>query len=99
MFSGKYCSDKKKKQGTHLLFDILYIGASLVAQLVKHLPAIWETCLIPGWEDPLEKGKKLPTPVFWHGEFHELYSPQGHKEWDMTERLSFHFQTLLENYT
>ena len=32
-------------------------GASLVAQLVKNLPAIQETwvrCL--GWEDPLEKG-------------------------------------------
>ena len=35
-----------------------------------------------GWEDPLEKGR-LPTPVFWPGEFHGLYSPRGHKEWDM----------------
>ena len=33
-------------------------NASLVAQLVKNLPAVQETwvrCL--GWEDPLEKGK------------------------------------------
>ena len=30
----------------------------------------------------------LPTPVFWPGEFHELYSPWGHKESDTTERLS-----------
>ena len=29
------------------------IGASLVAQLVKNLPAMQETL---GWEDPLEKG-------------------------------------------
>ena len=36
-----------------------------------------------GWEDPLEKGG-LPTPVFWPGEFHGLYSPWGHKESDMT---------------
>ena len=32
--------------------------ASLVAQLVKNLPAVWETWVQPlGWEDPLEKGK------------------------------------------
>ena len=40
-----------------------------------------------GWEDPLEKGK-APTPVFWPGEFHGLYSPWGHKESDTTEQLS-----------
>ena len=32
--------------------------------------------------------ERLPTPVFWPGEFHELYSPWGHKESDMTERRS-----------
>ena len=32
--------------------------------------------------------KRLPSPVFWPGEFHGLYSPWGHKESDMTERLS-----------
>ena len=30
----------------------------------------------------------LPTPVFWPGEFQRLYSLWGHKESDMTERLS-----------
>ena len=31
-------------------------GASLVVQMVKHLPAIWETRVRSlGWEDPLEK--------------------------------------------
>ena len=31
--------------------------ASLVAQLVKNLPAAWETWVRSlGWEDPLEKG-------------------------------------------
>ena len=30
--------------------------ASLVAQMVKHLPAMWETQVRSlGWEDPLEK--------------------------------------------
>ena len=27
----------------------------------------------------------LPTPVFWPGEFHGLYSPWGPKESNMTE--------------
>ena len=32
--------------------------ASLVAQLVKNLPTMRETCVQSlGWEDPLEKGK------------------------------------------
>ena len=62
--------------------------ASLVAQLVKNPPAMRETWVGSlGWEDPLEK-EQLPTPVFWPGEFHGLYSPWGHKESDMTERLS-----------
>ena len=34
-----------------------YDWASLVAQLVKNLPATWETWVQSlGWEDPLEKG-------------------------------------------
>ena len=32
--------------------------------------------------------EKLPTPVFWPGEFHGLCSPWGSKESDTTERLS-----------
>ena len=40
-----------------------------------------------GWEDPLER-ERLPTPVFWPGEFHGLYSPWGLKELDTTEQLS-----------
>ena len=29
--------------------------------------------------------ERLPTPVFWPGEFHGLYGPWGLKESDMTE--------------
>ena len=36
---------------------MVYIGAFLVAQTVKNLPAMWETGIWPlGQEDPLEKG-------------------------------------------
>ena len=49
--------------------------ASLVTQTVKNLPAMQKTQVrFLGWEDPLEE-KKLPTPVIWQGEFHELYCP------------------------
>ena len=63
------------------------IWASLIAQLVKNLPAIQETQVgkIP-W-----RRESLPTPVFWPREFHGLYSPWGCKESDMTAWLSLHF--------
>ena len=32
--------------------------------------------------------ERLPTPVFWPGEFHGLYSPWSHKESDTAEQLS-----------
>ena len=39
--------------------------------------------------------ERLPTPVFWPGEFHELHSPWGHKQADRTQRLSL--VTVLES--
>ena len=34
---------------------------SLVAQMVKNIPAMWETRIqYLGWEDPLEKGDSNP---------------------------------------
>ena len=60
--------------------------ASLVDQLVKNLPAVWETWVrCPGWEDSPGEVIRLPTPVFWPGELHGLYSPWGCKGSDTTE--------------
>ena len=58
--------------------------APLVVQLLKNPPAMQETWVgkIP-W-----RRERLPTPVFWPGEFQGLYSPWGRKESDKTERLS-----------
>ena len=73
--------------------------SSLVAQMVKNLPAMQETQVWSlSWEDPLEKGMAISTPVFLPREFHrqrslEGYSPWAHKESDMTE-LSLFFQKL-----
>ena len=64
-----------------------------MAQLVNNLPAMRDTQVRSlGWEDPWVgkipwRREWLPTPVFWPGEFHGLYSPWGPKESDMTEQL------------
>ena len=43
---------------------IQYYWASLVAQLVKNLPAMRETSVQSlGWEDPLEKGKATHSSI------------------------------------
>ena len=57
-------------------YPLQYSWASLVAQLVKNPPAMWETWVRSlGWEDPW-RSERLPIPVFWPGEFHGLYSPE-----------------------
>ena len=55
---------KKKKKSCDSTVFISENRASLVAQLVKNLPAIQETPVqFLGREDPMERGR-LPTPVF-----------------------------------
>ena len=45
-------------------YPLQYSWASLVPQLVKNLPAMWETWVGSlGWEDPLEKGKATHSTV------------------------------------
>ena len=71
----------------------------MMAQIVKKLPTMWETCVYSlGQDDPLEK-RMATTPVFLPGEFHGQrslvgYSPWDCKESDMTERL-----TLTHSYS
>ena len=42
--------------------------------------------------------ERLPTPVFWPGEFHRLHSPQGHKESDTMQWLLFSLSFFWELY-
>ena len=69
-----------------------YQWASLVAQTVKNLPALWETWVQSlGWEDPLEKGT---APLQHSGLENSMdrslagYSSCSLKGSDRTERLS-----------
>ena len=77
------------------------IWGSLVAQRLKPLPAMWETCVQSlGWEDPLEKEMATHSSILawripWTEEPGGLQS-MDRKESDTTERLHFHFQFRLK---
>ena len=75
------------REGIH--YPLRYSWASLVAQLVKNLPAMQETW-VRSWARKIPwRRERLPTPVFWSRVFiHGLYSPCGCKELNMTEQLS-----------
>ena len=73
-----------RSTGEGIGYPLQYSWASLVAQLVKNPPAMQET----GFGKIPWKRERLPTPVFWPGEFHGLYRLWGRKESDMTEQLS-----------
>ena len=66
-----------------------------MAQRVKHLPVMRETQVRSlGREDPLEKEMATHSSILawripWTEEPGGLYSPQGRKESDMTERLHY----------
>ena len=52
---------------------------SLVAQLVKNPPAMWETWVQSlGWKIPWRR-ERPPTSIFWPGEFHGWYSAWGRR--------------------
>ena len=50
--------------GEGISYPLQCSWATLVAQLVKNLPAMRETWVLPlGWEDPLEKGKATHASI------------------------------------
>ena len=61
---------------TYITFTVYW--ASLVAQLVKNLPA-----MLPGFDPAVGKipwrRERLPTPVFWPGESHGEKSLVGYR--------------------
>ena len=68
-----------RSAGEGIGYPLQYSWASLVAQLVTNLPAMWENWVQSvGWEE------RLPTPVSWPGEL-------GHKKSDTTEQLLLYF--------
>ena len=68
--------------------------------MVKNLPIMHGTQVQSlAWEDPLEKGMTLHTPVFLPGEFNGErslvgYSSWGHKKLDTSEQPTLTFNKL-----
>ena len=53
-----------RSAGKGIGYPLQYSWASLVAQLVQNLPAMWETWVRSlGWEDPLEKGTATHSSI------------------------------------
>ena len=65
------------------------------AHVKKKKKKICPQCRRPGFDPWIGKipwrREKLPTPVFWPGEFRGPYSPWGRKELDTPENFHFHF--------
>ena len=58
-------------------YPLQYSWVSLVAQMVKNLPTLWETLVWSlAWEDPLRRAWQ-PTPVFLPGESPWTKEPGG----------------------
>ena len=75
-------------------YPLQYSWASLVAQLVKNPPAMWETWVQSlGWKDPLEEDTATHSSILdWRIPVERGSqvgcSPWGCKESDTTERLT-----------
>ena len=53
-----------RSAGEGIDYPLQYSWASLVIQLVKNPPVVWETWVQSlGWEDPLEKGKATHSSI------------------------------------
>ena len=79
-----------RSTGEGIGYPLQYSWASLVAQLVKNPPAMWETWVLSlGWEDPLEKGKATHSSILACRIPWTVYNPWGRKEADTTEQLTF----------
>ena len=73
----KECPGSGRSPGEGIGYPLQYSWASLVAQLVKNPPVMWEAWVWSlSWEDPLEKGKathssilawKIPWACIVHG--------------------------------
>ena len=73
----------------YLYYGILMVEKALVAQMVKNLPAIWQTRVrTPGGEEPLEKGMATHSSILawkipWTEDPGRLQSTGSQKESDI----------------
>ena len=72
--------------------SITIIHKTIGGQLVKNPPAVQETWVQSRVGKSPWRRERLPTPVFWSGKFHGLYSPWGCKESGLSH---FHFHIII----
>ena len=76
---------------------LCFLLKSLVAQRIKHLPAMQETWVRSlSWEDPLEKEMR-PTPVFLPGDSHGQRSLAGYSPRKSWTQLSDFTHSVVKN--
>ena len=62
-YKGEMSKKKKKECETDIHLSLI-LESSLVSQLVKNPPAMWETWVRSiGWKDPLEKEKATHSSI------------------------------------
>jgi len=78
------------------------LGTSLIAQLVKNPPALWETWVWSlGWEDPLEKGKGTHSSILaWRTPWTVLSmgSQRVRHSWVTFTHLKFYYSLCSWDY-
>ena len=63
-----------RSPGEGIDYPLQYSWASVMTQLVKNPPAMWQTCVWSlGWEDPLEKGKATHSSRKWQENLYAEY--------------------------
>ena len=89
----------ERSPGEGISYPLQFSWASLVAQFIKNLPAVWETWVqFLGWEDPLEKGMATSSNILawkipmdrgaWQAAVYGVANSRTCKELDTTEQLS-----------
>ena len=80
-----------RSTGEGIGYPLQYFWASLVAHLVKNLPAMWETWVQSlGWEDPLEKRKSTHSSIL-AGRIPWTAVHRFAKSWTRLSDFHFHF--------
>ena len=81
-----------RSTGEGIGYPLWYSWASLVAQLLKNLPALWETWVWSlGWEDPLEKGMATHSSILaWRIPWTTVHGVTK----SCTQLSDFHFHIL-----
>ena len=95
-----------RSPGEGIGYPLLYSWASLVAQLVKNPPAMWETWVRPlGWKNPLEEGMATHSSILawripWTKESGELQSAGSQRvghDW-VTEHIYIVHVSIIQSF-